>query len=348
MRTDRIDAINRTFLAHFKHKAIYADGDFPELGVESCGFPGAVDQVSAMRRRHECVYGRALAKFDLLGIRYYIFTAHDVWWNVLALPRFLDAIARTLPFDTNVSVPIVTGGGGALGPRASVYSSFAILNAEALRPLADTSILETCKKDLKSRNPWARWVASDGLYRTDHLLSYCADHPKRPRGNVVARETFWCASPSAVKGGNFRFHANIRHQEYGALLDQWNPGTVSLDNMPRVNARNFDVAATDEFHYCARHLRMTCGARAAALSLVVALAHLNASAIDSINQDATVVRECAARQPRVRACISGALPGIPLHPNCRGDVSQNPAALRRKEKGWRSQRYVPLDVWFQH
>ncbi|EGB03527.1 hypothetical protein AURANDRAFT_67939 [Aureococcus anophagefferens] len=42
----------------------------------------AVDQVSAMRRRHECVYGRALAKFDLLGIRYYIFTAHDVWWNV--------------------------------------------------------------------------------------------------------------------------------------------------------------------------------------------------------------------------------------------------------------------------
>jgi hypothetical protein len=41
---------------------------------------------------------------------------------------------------------VISGGGGNLGVRTSVYGCFAILNAEALRPLADDAVLNRAAK----------------------------------------------------------------------------------------------------------------------------------------------------------------------------------------------------------
>ena len=232
------------------HKAIFADSELPALGVEACcGGRDLGTNLASAQLKLEHVYARAYARFRPKGVRYYVFSEHDVYWNRHALPRFLDAVAAQVPLNPDqldAAAPVISGGGGNLGVRTSVYGCFAILNAEALRPLADDAVLKVCKAGLFVRNPWKEWVKPGALYNNDHLLTYCADPaeqdvPERrtpePGGpaRVASRDdykyedTFWCNAPSAVASGNWRFHYNDKRYTLDSVLDAWSTADVVLD-----------------------------------------------------------------------------------------------------------------------
>ena len=232
------------------HTAVFADSELPALGVEACcGGRDLGATLASAQLKLEHVYARAYARFRPEGVRYYVFSEHDVYWNRHALPRFLDAVAAQVPLNPDqldAAAPVISGGGGNLGVRTSVYGCFAILNAEALRPLADDAVLKVCKAGLFVRNPWKEWVKPGALYNNDHLLTYCADpaeqdvpdrrapEPGGParvasRDDYKYEDTFWCNAPSAVASGNWRFHYNDKRYTLDSVLDAWSTADVVLD-----------------------------------------------------------------------------------------------------------------------
>ena len=139
IRNGALDYLAPT-LAAFPHHVVFGDTRNEKLGVHACceGKTYLGSNLAMAQEKLEHVYRQVWLMFaPTPGLRWFIFSDHDVWWNTARLPRYFEALDEALALRPHAAGRVVAGGGDDSNVRVPrVFGCYTILSRATLQLLA--------------------------------------------------------------------------------------------------------------------------------------------------------------------------------------------------------------------